>query len=114
MEMDTLFFKVGWEDILDAPQSRWPSDGVNDKMVNVVRAIIQEENHSIIEQILEKMREEMLLNVSVGTVHSILHQDLEMNKVCARWVPKMLTDEHKGPITPTECSDERSKSLACH
>jgi histone-lysine N-methyltransferase SETMAR len=30
-----------------------------------------------------------------GTVHKIVTKDLNMNKVCARWVPRLLTDENK-------------------
>ena len=34
------------------------------------------------------------LDVSRGTVHNILTRQLKMNKVCARWVPRLLTDEN--------------------
>ena len=33
--------------------------------------------------------------ISVGSVYTILHDDLKMRKVSARWVPRMLTDENK-------------------
>ena len=33
--------------------------------------------------------------VSVGSVDTILHGDLKMQKVSSRWVPRMLTDENK-------------------
>jgi hypothetical protein len=33
--------------------------------------------------------------VSVYTIHSILHQDLGLEKKSARWVPKLLSDEQK-------------------
>ncbi len=82
------FFSRKGESIFLTPWSARPSDGINDEMVNVVHAIIQEENRCTIEQISKKMREGIVLNVSVGTVHSTLHQELEMNKVCARWVSK--------------------------
>jgi len=32
--------------------------------------------------------------ISVGSVDTILHDDLKMRKVSARWVPRMLTDEN--------------------
>ena len=33
--------------------------------------------------------------LSIGTVHKILHEDLHMKKLAARWVPHLLTDEQK-------------------
>jgi len=33
--------------------------------------------------------------ISVGSVDTILHDDLKMRKVSARWVPRMLTNENK-------------------
>ena len=33
--------------------------------------------------------------MSLGSVDTILHDDLKMRKVSARWVPRMLTDENK-------------------
>jgi histone-lysine N-methyltransferase SETMAR len=36
-----------------------------------------------------------MVNISKERVFNILHQHLEMNKLCARWVPRLLTDEQK-------------------
>jgi len=33
--------------------------------------------------------------ISIGFVDTILHDDLKMQKVSAKWVPRMLTDENK-------------------
>lgn len=35
------------------------------------------------------------VDVSVGTVWTIVHDRLRYRKVCAQWVPKQLTDQHK-------------------
>ena len=35
------------------------------------------------------------LNVSVGSAYSLIHDSLMFSKVCARWVPKELTEERK-------------------
>jgi hypothetical protein len=35
------------------------------------------------------------LNISTGSAYSVVHGNLQFHKVCARWVPKELTDEHK-------------------
>ena len=38
---------------------------------------------------------EKTLGISAPTVHSILHEHLNVRKVCARWVPRKLTTEQK-------------------
>ena len=35
------------------------------------------------------------LNVSAGSVYSLIHDSLKFSKVCARWMPKELTEERK-------------------
>ena len=34
-------------------------------------------------------------NMSHGSVYSIVHDDLGYRKVCSRWVPRKLSDDHK-------------------
>jgi transposase len=34
-------------------------------------------------------------NVSHGSVYNIVHNDLGYRKVCSRWVPRQLSDDHK-------------------
>ena len=40
-----------------------------------------------------------IVRISVGAVHYILHEKLEMKKRCARWVPQLLIIDQK--FTPT-------------
>jgi hypothetical protein len=35
------------------------------------------------------------LNISIGSAYSVIYDNLYFHKVCARWVPKGLTDEHR-------------------
>jgi len=32
-----------------------------------------------------------IVGISVDKVHNILHKELEMKKLCARWMPRLLT-----------------------
>ena len=36
-----------------------------------------------------------IFGISVGVKHNILHEKLEIKKMCARWVPRLLTIEQK-------------------
>ena len=50
--------------------------------------------------------------VSVGSVDTILHDDLKMRKVSARWVPRMLTDENKAArVTVCQAMLSRDKGM---
>ena len=35
------------------------------------------------------------VDCSVGTVHTIIHENLNMRRLCARWIPKMLSECQK-------------------
>ena len=34
-------------------------------------------------------------NMSLGSVYNIVHNDLRYRKVCSRWVPRQLSDDHE-------------------
>ena len=42
-------------------------------------------------------------DVSVGTVHTIIREELKMRKICAKSVPKVLRENHK----ERRCHDSR-------
>jgi hypothetical protein len=54
-----------------------------------VIALVQEDRWIIVTDIANK------LHISCGSSYSIIHRDLGYHKICARWVSKQLTDEHK-------------------
>lgn len=49
---------------------------------------------------------EMVPDVSKTTVDNILIENLEYHKVCAQWIPRMLSDKHK-----RECVDSSREFL---
>ena len=42
-------------------------------------------------------------DVSVGTVHSVIHKELKMRKICAKFVPRVLREDQK----ERRCHDSR-------
>ena len=42
-------------------------------------------------------------DVSVGTVHTIIHEELKMKKICAKFVPRVLREDEK----ERRCHDSR-------
>lgn len=58
--------------------------------------IIQKIHDSVLNDRRLKLRElSKIANISIDPVHKILHEDLHMRKLSARWVPRLLTIEQK-------------------
>ena len=51
--------------------------------------VVEEDQHSNTLELRE------ISSLSCETVHKIIHEELRMKKVCARWIPHLLTDEQK-------------------
>ena len=77
--------------VQDAPRSSCPSTSVTDQTINAVRKIIEDDPHSTHQQI------EAILGISSMAINSIIHDYLNLRKVCARWVLHTLTDDQKQP-----------------
>ncbi|XP_049846625.1 protein GVQW3-like [Schistocerca gregaria] len=60
----------------------------SDDMIKKVERIVLGDRRMTVEQIASRV------GISVGSVHTILHDDPKMRKVSSRWVPRMLTDDH--------------------
>jgi hypothetical protein len=57
--------------------------------VEQVDALVQEERRINVSDTADK------LDSSCEFVYSIIHKDFGNHKICARWVPKQFTDEHR-------------------
>ena len=66
-----------------------PLSARNERNIALVKSLIDEDPHSTIRELSEAC------DLSIGTIHSILHEDLQMRNLAARWVPHLLTDEQK-------------------
>ena len=73
----------------DAPRSDRPSTSVTEQTTDAVRKIIEDGPRSTYQQI------EAILDISSTTINSIIHDYLNLRKVCARWMPHTLTDDQK-------------------
>ena len=61
-----------------------PTTSKNNEKVDFVRNLVKEDGRLTVYQIAETV------GISVGSAHSILHDDLCLTKLSARWVPKAL------------------------
>ncbi|XP_050423545.1 protein GVQW3-like [Adelges cooleyi] len=86
-------FEEGRVSVHDEHCSGRLSSPSHEDAVEAVRAILDKDRRRTLDQILELVHPKFELTRSV--VGLIVQDDLNLNKVCARWVPRLLSDEHK-------------------
>ena len=72
-----------------APRLSRPSTSVTEQTIDAVRRIIEDDPHSTYQQI------EAILGISSTPINSIIHDYLNLRKVCARWMPHTLIGDQK-------------------
>lgn len=82
-------FKRGSMSTNDAPRSGRPKMAADEGNVEKVKEIVLSDRRLKVREIAEAS------GIPKSSVFRILHEDLGMKKLCARWVPRLLTDLHK-------------------
>jgi hypothetical protein len=80
---------------MDDKRERRPSFKTSDVVKNEVRDVIDGDRRLTVREVANKCI------ISKATVHEILVQELHMNTICARWVPRMLSEENMTNRTET-------------
>lgn len=81
-------FEEGRENIKDDQRSGRPSV-VTSSHVAAVKQLLDNDRRITIRDIVAKT------DYSYGTVSGIIHNQLNMRRICARWIPKMLNTDQK-------------------
>jgi [histone H3]-lysine36 N-dimethyltransferase SETMAR len=82
-------FKEGRESVKDDERSGRPVTSVVDLNVSIIRDLILEDNRLTIRELADDV------GISYGTCQSILTETLEMRRVAAKFVPRLLTDHQR-------------------
>ena len=82
-------FKDGCASVESDPRSRRPSTSRKEEVIDQVREEVLEDCHLTVQEIVAKV------GISTGSVHSILTEDLNLRRVPAKFVPKLLTKQQK-------------------
>jgi len=82
-------FKAGKSSIEDAPRFGRPCEAVTDSNVAKIKTLISDDPHITVEGI------QHVVDISVGSIETILHTKLHAHKVCSKWVPHTLSEKNK-------------------
>lgn len=82
-------FSEGRTDLHDLKRSGRPTIKTADLIAKIEEVLRTDRRITIAEL------QQHFPDVSKTVVHEIVKEDLGYNKICARWVPRMLTDQHK-------------------
>ena len=94
LSKDSIFrwareFKNGKTGISDGRGKTTPRKVNTKSKINAVQAIIEEDSRVSVEQVAKRV------GISSGSAWKILHEDLGLRKLSARWIPHILSDENK-------------------
>ncbi len=85
----TALFKQGRRSLSDDTRPGRPKDTTTNENIETIRAMVENDPKL-------KTREIALTSgLSKGSVQTILHLHLGMSKICARWIPRILTAQQK-------------------
>ena len=82
-------FKDGRASVESDPRSGRPSTSRNVEVMDQVREKVLEDRRLTVQEIVTEV------GISTGSVHSILTEDLNLRRVSAKFVPKLLTEQQK-------------------
>ncbi|CAH2090560.1 unnamed protein product [Euphydryas editha] len=82
-------FKKGRTSTFDEPRSGRPVEVTTPEMIGKIHMMVMEDRRLKVSEIAEATR------TSTERVRHILHEYLSMEKLCARWVPRLLTVDQK-------------------
>lgn len=82
-------FKRGRTSTSDAERSGRPIEVVTPENIKKIHKMILENRKITLYEIVDA------LNISYERVHHMVHEKLEMRKLLAKWVPRLLTVDHK-------------------
>ena len=82
-------FEKGCEEVEDYPKTRRPSTTRTDENITRVKLLVQSDHRLTVRMISDE------LSLNRESVRTILLHDLGMRKVCAKMVPKILSEDQK-------------------
>lgn len=85
----------GRKELHDEARQGRPTSAVNEGNVALVKQLIEEDSRYTLDELAEKVRCTSKIDCSRTSIQKIIHDELQLRKVSARWVPRLLTEQHK-------------------
>ena len=82
-------FKEGRESVRDDERCGRSKEVRTLELIGQIKNFMDKDCHVSIETISAQF------DISVGTVHTIIREELKMRKICAKFVPKVLREDQK-------------------
>ena len=82
-------FKSGVKDISDKAHSGRPKTACTKENISKIKKLVNDDGRLTVIQIAK------VVGLSMGAVHFILRKKLGLKKICARWIPHLLSKEQK-------------------
>ncbi|XP_033226303.1 uncharacterized protein LOC117178883 [Belonocnema kinseyi] len=82
-------FVRGHTSVFDEPRPGAPKTANTEENVNKIHDLVLADRRLKVRKIAE------VVGIAEGTAHHILHEELGMRKLSARWVPRLLTPDNK-------------------
>ena len=90
-------FKEGRESVRDDERCGWSKEVRTPELIGQIKNFMDKDRHVSIETVSAQF------DVSVGTVHTIICEELKMQKICAKFVPRVPREDQK----ERRCHDSR-------
>ena len=90
-------FKKGRESVRDDERCGRSKEVITPELIGQIKNFMDKDRHVSIETISAQF------DVSVGTVHTIIHKELKMRKICVKFVPRVPREDQK----ERRCHDSR-------
>ncbi len=84
-----MHFASGETDTKDRPRPGQPRRSHSDEQIRAAQAIVDEEKRISVRELADRM------DISVGSAHKLLKDDLKLQKKALKFVPRVLTDDQK-------------------
>ena len=81
-------YENGYESVMDEQRSGRPTS-ITSQKVQEIKELLDKDRRITVREVSQRV------DYSVGTVHTIIHENLNMRRLCARWIPKMLSEFQK-------------------